>query len=46
MVLVMKLTTFGWNVYDGRRPVEDLDAWQKQKKVDKLPSILEFLGYW
>lgn len=22
MVLVMKLTTFAWNVYDGRRPVE------------------------
>lgn len=22
MVLVMKLTTFAWNVYDGQRPVE------------------------
>jgi len=22
MVLVMKLTTFAWNVWDGRRPVE------------------------
>ena len=22
MVLVMKLTTFAWNVYDGRRPIE------------------------
>lgn len=22
MVLVMKLTTFAWNVYDGRRPAE------------------------
>lgn len=22
MVLTMKLTTFAWNVYDGRRPVE------------------------
>jgi hypothetical protein len=22
MVLIMKLTTFAWNVWDGRRPIE------------------------
>ncbi|GJJ07177.1 hypothetical protein Clacol_001377 [Clathrus columnatus] len=45
MVLTMKLTTFAWNVFDGRRPVEELDAWQKKNRVVKFPSLLEFLGY-
>ncbi|KAF8450925.1 MBOAT, membrane-bound O-acyltransferase family-domain-containing protein [Boletus edulis BED1] len=45
MVLVMKLTTFAWNVYDGRRPKEDLDKWQLQKRITKYPTLLEFLGY-
>ncbi|KAH8113294.1 MBOAT-domain-containing protein [Phellopilus nigrolimitatus] len=45
MVLTMKLTTFAWNVYDGRRPVEDLDKWQLEKRVAEYPSLLAFLGY-
>ncbi|KAJ6538943.1 endoplasmic reticulum protein [Mycena capillaripes] len=45
MVLTMKLTTFAWNVYDGRRPAEDLDKWQMAKRVTQFPSLLEFLGY-
>ncbi|KAF9443690.1 endoplasmic reticulum protein [Macrolepiota fuliginosa MF-IS2] len=45
MVLTMKLTTFAWNVFDGRRPTEDLDKWQMAKRVTKYPSLLEFLGY-
>ncbi|KAJ7667617.1 endoplasmic reticulum protein [Mycena polygramma] len=45
MVLTMKLTTFAWNVYDGRRPAEDLDKWQMAKRVTEFPSLLEFLGY-
>ncbi|EIW82188.1 MBOAT-domain-containing protein [Coniophora puteana RWD-64-598 SS2] len=45
MVLTMKLTTFAWNVVDGRRPAEDLDKWQLAKRVSKFPSLLEFLGY-
>ncbi|KAF8507843.1 MBOAT, membrane-bound O-acyltransferase family-domain-containing protein [Hysterangium stoloniferum] len=45
MVLTMKLTTFAWNVWDGRRPVEDLDKWQLKHRVVKMPSLLEFLGY-
>ncbi|TFK28619.1 MBOAT-domain-containing protein [Coprinopsis marcescibilis] len=45
MVLTMKLTTFAWNVYDGRRKEEELDKWQLAKRVTKFPSILEFLGY-
>jgi lysophospholipid acyltransferase len=45
MVLVMKLTTYAWNVWDGRRPVEDLDKWQMKMRVSKFPSLLEFLGF-
>ncbi|KAJ7590774.1 endoplasmic reticulum protein [Mycena floridula] len=45
MVLTMKLTTFAWNVLDGRRPKEDLDAWQLSKRIVTFPSLLEFLGY-
>ncbi|KAJ2929534.1 hypothetical protein H1R20_g7551, partial [Candolleomyces eurysporus] len=45
MVLTMKLTTFAWNVFDGRRKAEELDKWQLSKRVTKYPTILEFLGY-
>ncbi|PPR01662.1 hypothetical protein CVT26_013103 [Gymnopilus dilepis] len=45
MVLTMKLTTFAWNVYDGRRKAEELDKWQMQKRIVEYPSLLEFLGY-
>jgi len=45
MVLTMKLTTFAWNVYDGRRPAEELDRWQTEKRVVQYPSLLAFLGY-
>ncbi|KZV75106.1 MBOAT-domain-containing protein [Peniophora sp. CONT] len=45
MVLVMKLTTFAWNVYDAARPEEELDSWQNKMAVREYPSILEFLGY-
>uniref|UniRef100_A0A0W0G4C7 Mboat family protein n=1 Tax=Moniliophthora roreri TaxID=221103 RepID=A0A0W0G4C7_MONRR len=45
MVLVMKLTTYAWNVYDGRRSEKDLDAWQLSKRITQYPSLLEFLGY-
>ena len=30
MVLVMKLTTFAWNIHDGRQKAEDLDKWQAE----------------
>ncbi|KAH9938493.1 MBOAT, membrane-bound O-acyltransferase family-domain-containing protein [Fomitopsis serialis] len=45
MVLTMKLTTFAWNVYDSRRPAEDLDKWQAEKRVSEYPSLLAFLGF-
>ncbi|KAL0581244.1 Lysophospholipid acyltransferase [Marasmius crinis-equi] len=45
MVLVMKLTTYAWNVWDGRRKTEDLDAWQLANRIPEYPSLLEYLGF-
>ncbi|KAG0151527.1 hypothetical protein CROQUDRAFT_86539 [Cronartium quercuum f. sp. fusiforme G11] len=45
MVLVMKLSTFAWNVYDGHRPIEDLDEYQKSTAIRKMPGLLEFIAY-
>ncbi|KAG9014403.1 lysophospholipid acyltransferase [Tulasnella sp. 427] len=45
MVLTMKLTTFAWNVYDGQEKLESLDESQKETRIPKLPSLLEFFGY-
>ncbi|BEI86596.1 hypothetical protein CcaverHIS002_0608830 [Cutaneotrichosporon cavernicola] len=45
MVLVMKLSTFAWNVNDGRRKIETLDESQKATRLAKLPNPLAFLGY-
>ncbi|KZT72694.1 MBOAT-domain-containing protein [Daedalea quercina L-15889] len=45
MVLAMKLTTFAWSVFDGRRPVEELDKYQTEKRVTEYPSLLGFLGF-
>ncbi|QRV87504.1 endoplasmic reticulum membrane protein [Ceratobasidium sp. AG-Ba] len=45
MVLVMKLSTFAWNVYDGRRSKEVLDPSQLATRVTEYPGLLEFLGY-
>lgn len=45
MILTPKLTLFAWNVYDGRRPAEELDKGQLKARIVKLPSFLSFLGY-
>ena len=38
MVMTMKLTTFAWNVFDGRRPVEVLH-------LSLIPALLLRLTY-
>ncbi|KAL8710506.1 MAG: hypothetical protein Q9220_004939 [cf. Caloplaca sp. 1 TL-2023] len=45
MVLVMKLTGFCWNVYDGRLKQEDMADFQKERALPQLPSLLDFTGY-
>ncbi|KEI42328.1 uncharacterized protein L969DRAFT_14532 [Mixia osmundae IAM 14324] len=45
MVLVMKLSHYAWNAYDGTRPLEELDDRQKGDRITELPGLLEFLGF-
>ncbi|KAH0255344.1 MBOAT family protein-like protein, partial [Aureobasidium melanogenum] len=45
MVLVMKLTAFCWNVYDGTLPEATLTDHQKERALRKLPSLLDYAGF-
>ncbi|KAK9240740.1 MBOAT, membrane-bound O-acyltransferase family-domain-containing protein [Lipomyces kononenkoae] len=45
MVLVMKLSAFGWNVHDGRRPPAELSPIQKDRALTTLPPIVDYLTY-
>ncbi|CAG8071904.1 unnamed protein product [Penicillium olsonii] len=45
MVLVMKLTSFCWNVHDGRLAQEKLSDPQKYSAITKFPAIVDYLGY-
>ncbi|KAI2936451.1 hypothetical protein CBS63078_962 [Aspergillus niger] len=45
MVLVMKLTSFCWNVHDGRLPQNQLSDPQKYAAITHFPSILDYMGY-
>ncbi|CAG8532052.1 9767_t:CDS:10 [Ambispora gerdemannii] len=45
MILVIKLTTFAFSVYDGQKPIKELTPYQRNKRIVVLPSLLEFLGY-
>ncbi|KAI5205774.1 MBOAT family protein-like protein [Aureobasidium subglaciale] len=45
MVLVMKLTAFCWNVYDGSLPEATLTDHQKDRALRKLPGLLDFAGF-
>ncbi|CAG8601371.1 12798_t:CDS:10 [Ambispora leptoticha] len=48
MILVIKLTTFAYNVYDGQKPTQvsfELTPYQQSKRITVMPSLLEYLGY-
>lgn len=45
MVLVMKLSSFCWHVYDGSLAQENLTEHQRQYALRELPSILDYAGY-
>ncbi|TKA77586.1 hypothetical protein B0A49_01739 [Cryomyces minteri] len=45
MVLVMKLTAFCWNVYDGTLPDSELTDFQKERAIRELPDLLDYAGY-
>lgn len=47
MVLCMKLSSFGWNVYDGWQieKGEELSDFQTKRAVLKHPSLMDFLAF-
>ncbi|KAI1144646.1 MBOAT family protein [Hypoxylon sp. FL0543] len=45
MVLVMKLSAFAWNVFDGTLPEDQLSDFQKSRRILQLPGLLDYAGY-
>lgn len=45
MVLVMKLSSFCWNVHDGRQPKEGLSEAQRYAAITEFPSVLDYTAY-
>ncbi|KAJ3073349.1 lysophospholipid acyltransferase [Podochytrium sp. JEL0797] len=45
MVLVIKLTSFAWNVYDGTKAEKDLIPELRSRAIKEYPGVLEFFGY-
>ena len=44
-MLFVKLTTFCWNISDGRRPADKRSATQAGRAISKFPGVLEFASY-
>jgi len=45
MVMVMKLTAFCWNVWDGKQKTADLNDEQKDRRLVEMPSPLDYAGW-
>ncbi|KXT16954.1 hypothetical protein AC579_7423 [Pseudocercospora musae] len=45
MVMVMKLSAFCWNVWDGKQKDSDLNDVQKERAIKKLPDPLTYAGF-
>jgi lysophospholipid acyltransferase len=45
MVMIMKLSAFCWNVYDGRLKQEGMTDYQKDRAIINMPSLLDYAGY-
>ncbi|RLV93388.1 Lysophospholipid acyltransferase [Spathaspora sp. JA1] len=45
MVLVMKLSAFGWNIYDGKQPRETLSKYAQSRAISHHPNIIPYIGY-
>lgn len=45
MVLVMKLSAFGWSIHDGKKSPESLTEYNKSRQIKSHPNILPYLGY-
>jgi lysophospholipid acyltransferase len=45
MVMVMKLSAFCWNVFDGTQKAEGLSDAQKERMLTELPNPLDYAGF-
>jgi lysophospholipid acyltransferase len=45
MVMVMKLTAFCWNVWDGKQDPAELNDYQRERALKRLPDPLDFAAY-
>ncbi|KAJ3059516.1 lysophospholipid acyltransferase [Podochytrium sp. JEL0797] len=45
MVMVIRLTTFAWNVHDGMKDEKDVIPLLRSSVVKEFPSLLEFYGF-
>ncbi|KAJ2962621.1 hypothetical protein NQZ79_g2208 [Umbelopsis isabellina] len=45
MVLLIKLSSFGFNVFDATRPQEKLTEYNKAMAVRQFPSLIEYFGW-
>lgn len=45
MVMVMKLSAFCWNVWDGKQKTEDLTDVQNERAIKRLPHPLDYAGF-
>ena len=45
MVMIMKLSSFCWNVWDGKQKTSVLSDIQKDRRITKLPPLLDYAGF-
>lgn len=45
MVLVIKLTSFAWNIHDGRFKSQELNSYQISKTIVEFPKLIDFISY-
>jgi lysophospholipid acyltransferase len=45
MVLLIKMSSFGYCAYDGTKPDKELDHYQQEHCIREIPSLIEYLGY-
>ncbi|KAI0458347.1 MBOAT family protein [Xylaria acuta] len=45
MVMVMKLSAFAWNAFDGTLPEDQLSDHQKDRRIINLPGFFDYAGY-
>lgn len=45
MVMVMKLSSFGWSIYDARQPSETLTDYTRYRAIKQHPTLLAYMGY-